>query len=267
MAVKKDRKHKWQPATVLIHSAILMIVLIIGLWMIRQAADMIESSPYFELRSITFNGISHGDVDQLRQLVSRNFPSRSLEIDLETVRTLIESESWVKSALVRRKLPDRLIFYVTEREPAAVAAIDGELYVVDPEGVILGEFGPDYRDLDKPIVRGLENVARENAGAANRERIRVYLEVIRDLQDRNQDYCEGISEIDVGNPDRVAVYPVDDPVPIYLGNRSYRKRWENFLSQRQLYLDLKKKYGSIEYIDMTYEDRIIFHTPEENVSG
>jgi cell division septal protein FtsQ len=268
MVAKKDRKKpKSQLLTTVLHIAAFVTVFGLGFLMVGQALEVIESSPYFKLREVTFHGIEHGESDQLKNLVVKNFPSQILEIDLESVRILVESETWIKSALVRRKLPDQLIIYVSERKPTAVAAIDKELYIVDEEGIILDDFGPNYEYLDRPIVRGLQNIARENAIEENSKKIQIYLEVLADLRVQTRDYSELISEIDVQNPDRVAVYPADDPVAIYLGNQSFGERYGTFLSQKQLYLDLKKKYGSIEYIDMTYEDRIIFHTPDETISG
>jgi cell division protein FtsQ len=267
MAVKKDRKRKTQVIATLLHFATFLVAVGLGFFMIQQALDIIESSPYFELKGVTFRGLERSDSEQLENLILKNFPPRTLKIDLEAVRSLIESEAWIKSALVRRKLPDQLIIYVSERTPAAIAAIDQELYIVDVEGVILDKFGPGYDVLDSPIVRGLHNIARENAAEENATKIQTYLTVLEDLNHEANDYSDSISEIDVGNPDRIAVFPVDDPVPIYLGNEKFRERYETFLSQKQLYLDLKKKYGSIEYIDMTYEDRIIFHTPEKSITG
>ena len=64
-----------------------------------------------------------------------------LLIDLDRVRALVESESWVKEATVRRKLPDGLFIHITERQAVAMAAIDTELYIVDREGVILDRPG------------------------------------------------------------------------------------------------------------------------------
>ncbi len=150
-----------------------------------------------------------------------------------------------------------MLIHITERQPAAVAAIDAELYLVDQEGVILDRPGPQHPSLDRPIVKGLKNVARENAREDNAVRMSTYLTVLTELTS----YNPSISEIDVGIPNSVAVIPQGDPVPVYLGDRDFLARYEIFVSQKDLYDRLKEEYGIIESVDVTYDDKIIFHTP------
>ena len=44
---------------------------------------------------------------------------------------------------------------IAEREPIGIGRIDGELYLVDERGVVIDEYGPQYADLDLPIIDGL----------------------------------------------------------------------------------------------------------------
>lgn len=220
-----------------------------------------QSSSHFELKEIHFQGVVHVDPDELGQLINRIFPTNVLLVDLDRLRTLVESEPWVKSAKIRRKLPNQIYVYVTEREAAALAAIDHELYLVDPEGVVLDRHGPRYGSIDKPIVKGLKNVARENARQENAARMAVYLRVLEELKSPYQDYSESISEIDVEDPERVRVIPGDEPVPVCLGKEQFLRRYRTFVSKKDLYRRLKEQYGVIESVDVSYDHKIIFHTP------
>ena len=40
-------------------------------------------------------------------------------------------------------------------------------------------------------------------------------------------------------------------------------RYETFVSQKDLYDRLKEEYGMIESVDVTYDSKIIFHTPQK----
>jgi len=220
----------------------------------RHPAEVVE---LFSFKHIHYQGLSQLDREELDSLIFQSVSEDLLLIDLDRVRALVESESWVKEATVRRKLPDGLFIHVTERQAVAMATIDTELYVVDREGVILDRPGLHHPSLDRPIVKGLKNVARENAREENSLRMEIYLRVLTELTL----YNPLISEIDVGTPRSVAVIPEGDPVSINLGDKDFLARYETFVSQKDLYDRLKEEYGIIESVDVTYDNKIIFHTP------
>ena len=237
--------------------ALLGVIGLAGVYALDHGRHPPEVAQLFSLKQIDYQGLTQLDRDELDSLIFQSVSEDLLLIDLDRLRTLVESESWVRKAVIRRKLPDGLLIHVTERQPVAVAAIDAELYIVDQEGVILDRPGPQHPSLDRPIVKGLKNVARENAREENAARMGIYLRVLTELTL----YNPSISEIDVGTPNSVAVIPEGDPVPIYLGDKDFLARYETFISQKDLYDRLKEEYGIIESVDVTYDHKIIFHTP------
>ena len=67
----------------------------------------------------------------------------------------LEQVSWVKDALVERRLPDTLYVNIQERSPLALWQRQGKLSVVDAEGVVLTDKNLDrFRAL--PIIVGDE---------------------------------------------------------------------------------------------------------------
>jgi cell division protein FtsQ len=220
----------------------------------------------FKASRIVYEGTRYLDERALHDLLRRSLPENLLKADLGHLRRIVEAEPWVKDASVRRRLPDLLLVSIVEREPAATAIIDGELFVVDPEGVILDRYGPRYDSLDGPLAVGLQNMARENAREANAARMHAYLRVLGDFRSPQRDYSQAISEINVENIERVAVIPANDTVPVYLGNDRFLQRFQTFLSSRELYDEVKLQYGQIEYVDVSFENKIIFHTPKSSQS-
>jgi cell division septal protein FtsQ len=219
-----------------------------------------DGARLFPIARIEFTGTAQMDQEALTALLRRSLPPNLLQVDLPAVRRTVESEPWVQSARVRRVLPDRLVIDVVERQPAAVATIDSELYVVDQDGTILDRYSASYDGLERPIVKGLVNLARENARDGNAARMRAYLRVVSALEKSPKGYLAYISEIDVENPQRVALIPNDAPVPVFVGDTAFLERYETFLSSLGMYRQLTEKYGPIEYVDVTFGDRIIFHT-------
>ena len=75
--------------------------------------------------------------------------------DLDAWRRRLMASSWVREAALRRSLPSTVEVVVLERQPMGVGRINGELYLVDERGVVIDQFGPQYADLDLPMIDGL----------------------------------------------------------------------------------------------------------------
>lgn len=222
-----------------------------------------QRSPYFEIREIRYVGTRHIEPPELTQMLRNAFPRNILLFDLDRARDLLETEPWIRKVRLRRKLPGQIWIYIEERQPAAVADVDGELYLVDPEGVLLDQYGSRYQNIDKPIVKGLKNIARENAREENAARMALFQNVIQELDFNQKAHSAAISEIDVNDSNRIAVIPAQYPVPVYLGNNKFQERYEVFLANRELYSQLRQEYGVIESVDVGFDNRIIFHTPKQ----
>jgi hypothetical protein len=93
------------------------------------------------------------------------------------------------------------------------------------------------------------------------------LDVVTALDSAEKGYTEALSEIDVRDPERVAVYPADEPVTVYLGSDNFLRNFETYLAQKEIYHKLKEEHGLIEYIDVSYENKVIFHTPNRKITG
>jgi cell division septal protein FtsQ len=225
--------------------------------------NLTTSARTFHLQGVTFQGLEHADEDRLQQLVQQGVSTNVLTVKLSEVRELVEAESWIRAAVVRRRLPNQLEVYVQERIPEAVAAIDGELTIVDAHGVALAPFGLGFEYLDRPILRGLVSSVVEGARALNARRMQVYLQILGELDAGDEDYAGSISEVDVSDVSRVKVIPSQEPVPVLLGDRDYLQRYETFISRMDLVQEVKNKHGRIDWIDVTFDHRIIIHTPRE----
>ena len=223
--------------------------------------NLTTSARTFHLQGVTFQGVEHADEDRLQQLVQHVVSTNVLTVKLSEVRELVEAESWIRAAVVRRRLPNQLEVYVQERIPEAVAAIDGELTIVDAHGVALAPFGLGFEYLDRPILRGLVSSVVEGARALNARRMQVYLQILGELDAGDEDYAGSISEVDVSDVSRVRVIPSQEPVPVLLGDRDYLQRYEIFISRMDLVQAVKNEHGRIDWIDLTFENRIIIHTP------
>jgi|GEM_PF-5881503 len=74
-------------------------------------------------------------------------------MDLDQVRRNVEAVGWVKSAVVRRQLPDGLIITVTERPRLAVWQHNNKVVVIDDNGQIIPEANA-HIFTDLPLIVG-----------------------------------------------------------------------------------------------------------------
>jgi cell division protein FtsQ len=82
------------------------------------------------------------------------------QVDPEQVRERVEKLPWVWSAVVQRRLPNKLIIRVSERQPMAIWHRDKKMFLVDKEGVTLSDKTPEmFKGL--PVIAGQD--AAKNA--------------------------------------------------------------------------------------------------------
>jgi len=74
-------------------------------------------------------------------------------VDVEGVRQKLLKYGWVADAQVSRRLPDKLVINIVERQPAAVWQNHGQLMLVDADGVLLEPVAASAMP-DLPLIIG-----------------------------------------------------------------------------------------------------------------
>ena len=74
-------------------------------------------------------------------------------VDVADIREPLLQFGWVKDARVSRRLPDTLVIDIVERTPAAMWQNQGQLALIDSEGVVLDRVPVDKMP-DLPLVIG-----------------------------------------------------------------------------------------------------------------
>ena len=257
--IKRNRNGRpvWKGLVVWGGRALLTLV-VVGFFL--SLSMFISRSEMFSLREVQVLGNRHLDSDLIRRAIRQEFPNNLFLVRLRKVRELVEAQPWVQSCQVRRVFPHTLKILVVERRPVVLAKIENELFLADRDGVILEAYGPRFRHLDLAVVRGLESSTLESVSADNRARMEVVMRVLRELDSGAERLSDRISEIDITDPGRVALVPLDQPVKVYLGDSNYRVRYQTFLSRLSMMRELAAKYGAMDSVDLSVEHRIIFHT-------
>jgi cell division septal protein FtsQ len=131
-----------------------------------------------------------------------------------------------------------------------VGRINGEMYLVDEHGVIIDQYGPQYADLDLPIVDGL--TMTDGGSLTDEARAEFAARVIASLRPKPQ-VARRLSQIDVADLHNALVILNGDAAVVELGD-------DQFLPRLQTYLDvaaaLRQRVPDIDYVDMRFDDRV-----------
>jgi cell division septal protein FtsQ len=142
--------------------------------------------------------------------------------------------------------------FVSERRPMGLCRMGSTLYLVDPHGTLIDEFGPQYSEFDLPIIDGL--VGSPSAGRPSIDEVRAELaaRVIEALAVR-KDIAQRISQIDVRDAHDAVVLLQDDAALLHLGE-------DRFLERVQSYVDLapalRQRVPEIDYVDLRFDERV-----------
>ncbi len=175
-----------------------------------------------------------------------------LTVDLESWRQKLLSSPWVADATVRRVLPGTVAVAISERQPMGIGHVGDDLYLIDDRGGIIDQFGPNYAELDLPIIDGLAAPPRDNGPLIDETRAALASRVLASLQP-HPELARRVSEIDVSD--------VRDAVLILKGDTAMvRVGAEQFAERLQSYLDLvpvlREHISAIDYVDLRFDERV-----------
>ncbi len=179
--------------------------------------------------------------------------------DLDAWRQRLLASPWVRDAALRRSLPSTVEVVITEREPIGIGRIGGEMYLVDGRGVVIDAYGPQYADLDLPIVDGLgassgphgkPNVAPETM--TDEPRADLAARVIAALKAKPA-VARRLSQVDVSDVHNASVILTGDPAVIQIGEDEFLPRIESYL---ELAAAVHERVADIDYVDLRFDDRI-----------
>ena len=172
--------------------------------------------------------------------------------DLERWRRRLLASPWVRDAALRRSLPSTIDVLVWEREPIGVGRIGGDVYLVDDRGVIIDQYGPQYADLDLPIIDGLGAAPNDAPTLTDEARADLAARVIGAVKSKPK-LASRLSQVDVSDLHNASVILTGDPTVLQLGE-------DQFAQRLQAYLDLApalhERVADIDYVDLRFGDRI-----------
>jgi cell division protein FtsQ len=231
-----------------IRALLTMAVVIYGTY---RGFSLVLNARMLQVNRIAVHGnvrLSSGEVEQLAHgLIGHNI----LTADLATHRRALLDSPWVADAALRRVLPSTIEIYLSERRPFGICRLGRQLYLIDPEGVLIDEFGPQYSEFDLPIIDGLVQAPRDGQPAVDPARARFAARVLDSLA--GHALFQRVSQIDVRDLRDAVVLLDDDPALLHVGEERFRERLQAYVEVASA---LRDRVPDIDYVDLRFGERV-----------
>jgi cell division protein FtsQ len=249
--VKPARRRRRWPAPLkpwLVGGA-LAVVLAYGVY---RTSALAAQAHVLEVKRIVVRGNQRLSKGEVLAVLSGLRGQSLVRTDLDAWRKRLMASAWVRDAALRRSLPSTVEVVVSERQPMGIGRIGAEMYLVDERGVIIDQYGPQYADLDLPIVDGLSAAPSEGGSMTDESRAELAARVIAAVKAKPA-IARRLSQVDVTDLHNAVVILNGDPAVLQLGE-------DQFLSRLQSYVDLaptlRERVAQIDSVDLRFDDRI-----------
>jgi len=218
------------------------------------------TSGWFTVRQIAVRGTSRLTATEVEGLVGDLRHDNILRADLGRYEYQLLRSAWIDKVTLHRELPSTVVVDVTERVPMIFAHLGDRLYLVDRTGAIIDERGPQYRDLDLPVVDGLASPGATPGASVDHWRVYLVDRFLTALS-AAPSLRARVAQIDVSDPHDITVLLAGDPTLVRVGDEHFVDRLERYLA---LAPTLREKLSDLEYVDVRFED--LFVMPRGRVS-
>jgi cell division protein FtsQ len=245
----------------LIIGGVLMALCMVGVaiqsYVTQSARFRIESSDNVEV-----TGLLNAPRAEVMAVAASDISRNIFAVPLEERRKQLEAIPWVESASVMRLLPNRLAVHIQERTPVAFVQIGQRVSLIDASGVVMGMGASRQARYSFPVVRGItETEPRSSRSAA----MRIFNRLVRELDSEGANYSQGLSEVDLSDPENVKVTASDagGAVTIFLGASDFLPRFKLYVSHLA---DWRQQFPNLQSVDLRYDGQIIVNPDATRVA-
>jgi cell division protein FtsQ len=217
-----------------------------------RATGLVLQASVLQVRRIAVHGNVRLSAGEVQAIVDGLRGSSILTADLMAYRRRLLESPWVREVALRRVLPSTVEVFVSERRPIGLCRFGDDMYLIDAQGVLIDQFGPQYSEFDLPIIDGLLRVPSSGQPAVDEERVELAARVIEALAPRKA-LAARVSQIDVRDAHDAVVLLQADTALLHLGE-------DRFLERLQSYVDLAdalhERVPQIDYVDLRFDERV-----------
>ena len=217
----------------------------------------IESSDDIEI-----SGTHSVPRSQIMEVLGGDIGRNIFFIPLSERKAQLERIPWVESASVMRFVPNRLQVEIHERVPIAFARVGSRISLIDSGGTLMELPGAGKQKYSFPVVVGMNPGEPLSTRAA---RMKIYNQLIRDLEADGAHYSQDLSEVDISDQDDVKVLANDTAgaVLVHLGSSDFLNRYKIYVTHIQGW---RQQFDKLESVDLRYDHQIIVNPDNQGAA-
>jgi cell division protein FtsQ len=208
----------------------------------------IESSDDIEIA-----GLRNVTRSQVMEVMGGDLGRNIFFVPLAQRQTQLEQIPWVEAASVMRFFPNRLKVEIHERTPTAFARVGSKILLIDPSGTLMDLPAGSKSKYSFPVIVGTNPGEPPSTRLA---RMKIYADVIGQLDSGGGHYSQELSEVDLSDPDDVKVLAdnSEGEVLIHLGSSDYLDRYKIYVGHIR---EWRQQFDKLESVDLRYDRQII----------
>ena len=200
---------------------------------------------------IDISGLQNVTRAQVMEVMGGDIGRNIFFVPLAQRKAQLEQIPWVESASVMRFVPNRLKVEIHERTPVAFARVGSRILLTDAGGTLMEL--PGRKKYSFPVMLGMNNGEPPSTRSA---RMKIYNDVVSQLDAGGAHYSQELSEIDLSDPDDVKVMANNHAgeVLVHLGSSNYLERYKIYVTHVQ---EWQQQFDKLESVDLRYDRQII----------
>jgi len=219
-------------------------ILLLSLYFIVSA-----SGSLFRVHTFVFTGNTHLSDDELKGMTGLAGGENLLTMSGKTVFQKLIRSPWIRSAEVRKELPDKLHIQVREAEPFALLDLKGRLFIVDDRGSMLEELrGSPMPFL--PVIAGDPYREKEAFSDA--------ISLVRAMKAAGLPSRKDHIEIIAHNAPELTTNL--DGVIVKIGTGDYS---EKLARLKELEEEIRTRNIPVDYIDLRFSNKVVVKAVNE----
>jgi cell division protein FtsQ len=203
--------------------------------------------------NIEIAGVQNASRAQVMDVIGADIGRNIFYVPLDERKKQLEQIPWVESASVMRLLPNHIAVRIQERTPVAFAQIGSKITLIDAHGVVLGMPANRQTKYSFPVIEGITDTEPLSSRAAA---MKIYNRLVRELDAEGAHYSQGLSEVDLSDPEdvRVRANTEGSAVTIHLGNSDFLPRYKLYVTH---IAEWRQQFQNLQSVDLRYEGQVV----------
>lgn len=234
--------HRRRSRTSRLLKPFLLAVVLVGAPLV--AALWVYTSPRFLLREVQIGSTSRVPMGEIASALEPLRGRHLLGLSLEDVEGRLTANPWIRSASIRKELPDRLVVQVEERQPVALLRRGDELLYVDVQGFAIVAYTPEG-----PVDLVILSVA-----TGEEWRVRQALELVASLERLDPEISRQLSEIEVLSLGDFRIHTGALDFPILVSGAEVEGQ---IAKLEELLPEISRRFETVEAVDLRFSRQIV----------